>query len=59
MKKVSTFWVMFAGAFTYLLAVTNRSSLGVAALLATSRFDVNAAALSTLAVSQLAVYAFM
>jgi len=58
-KKVSTFWVMFAGTFTYLLAVTNRSSLGVAALLATERFEVNAAALSTLAVSQLAVYAFM
>lgn len=59
MKKSTTFWVMFAGAFTYLLAVTNRSSLGVAALLATERFQVNAAALSTLAVSQLIVYALM
>lgn len=51
--------MMLAGTLAYLLAVTNRSSMGVAALAATDRFEVNAAALSTLAVSQLAVYAIM
>ncbi|MFM6970998.1 MAG: MFS transporter [Rhodoluna sp.] len=59
MKKSKAFWVMLAGTLAYLLAVTNRSSMGVAALAATDRFEVNAAALSTLAVSQLAVYAVM
>ncbi|MFM6978365.1 MAG: MFS transporter [Micrococcales bacterium] len=52
-------WVMAAGAFAYLIAVTNRSSLGVATLEASERFDVTAAQLSTLAVAQLAVYAAM
>lgn len=51
--------VMTAGALAYLVAVINRSSLGVAALAATERFDVAATMLSTLAVSQLAVYAAM
>lgn len=41
----------------YLVAVTQRSSLGVAAVQATDRFDINATALSSLAVVQLAVYA--
>lgn len=50
---------MAAGAFAYLLAVTNRSSLGVATLEAADRFAVSAAQLSTLAVAQLAVYAAM
>ncbi len=50
---------MAAGAFAYLLAVTNRSSLGVATLEASERFAVSAAQLSTLAVAQLAVYAAM
>ena len=50
---------MTAGALAYLVAVINRSSLGVAALAATERFDVAATMLSTLAVSQLAVYAAM
>lgn len=50
---------MTAGALAYLVAVINRSSLGVAAIAATERFDVAATMLSTLAVSQLAVYAAM
>ena len=44
---------------TYLVAVAQRSSLGVAAIEASNRFDVNAAALSSLGVVQLAVYAAM
>lgn len=44
---------------TYLIAVAQRSSLGVAAIEASSRFDVNAATLSSLGVVQLAVYAAM
>ncbi len=43
--------------FAYIVAVMQRSSLGVAAVQATERYDVAAAALSTLAVVQLAVYA--
>lgn len=50
---------MVSGAFAYLVAVTNRSSMGVAALAASERFDVTAAALSTLAVVQLIAYAVM
>ncbi|MCU1514770.1 MAG: transporter [Microbacteriaceae bacterium] len=45
------------GAFAYLVAVMQRSSLGVSGVVALDRFDVNAAALSTLAVVQLVVYA--
>ncbi|MBF4458179.1 MULTISPECIES: MFS transporter [unclassified Pseudoclavibacter] len=49
---------MFAiTAIAYMVAVTQRSSLGVAGVLASERFEVGAAALSTLAVAQLAVYA--
>ena len=44
---------------TYLIAVAQRSSLGVSAIEASSRFDVNAATLSSLGVVQLAVYAAM
>ena len=43
--------------FAYLVAVMQRSSLGVAAVQATERFDVAATALSALAVVQLVVYA--
>jgi len=43
--------------FAYLSAVTQRSSLGVASVEATERFDVAAAALSALAVAQLITYA--
>lgn len=43
--------------FAYLIAVLQRSSLGVAAVEATDRFGIAAAALSTLAVVQLVIYA--
>lgn len=59
MKKTNAFWVLTAGALTYLMAVTNRSSMGVASLLASEKFEVAATALSTLAVAQLIVYAAM
>jgi MFS family permease len=58
-KKNSATLVMIAGALAYLMTVTNRSSMGVASLLASQRFDVAATALSTLAVAQLVVYAAM
>jgi MFS family permease len=51
--------VLAAGMLAYTVSVFQRSSLGVAAVEATERFEVNAAALSTLAVSQLIVYAAM
>jgi nitrate/nitrite transporter NarK len=44
---------------TYLLAVFHRSSLAVAGLLATERFGINAAQLSTFVMLQLLVYAGM
>jgi len=51
-------WIVFAvSAFAYLVAVMQRSSLGVAAVQATDRFDITATALSSLAVVQLIVYA--
>jgi len=51
-------WLVFGvGVFAYLIAVTQRSSLGIAGVDATERFDVQAAALSSLAVVQLIVYA--
>ncbi|MDR6176316.1 sugar phosphate permease [Nocardioides zeae] len=43
----------------YLLAVFHRSSLAVAGLLATERFDITAAQLATFVMLQLAVYAAM
>lgn len=43
--------------FAYLIAILQRSSLGVAAVEATDRFGIAAAALSTLAVVQLVIYA--
>jgi len=58
-KKTNAFWVLTAGSVSYLMAVTNRSSMGVASLQATERFEVAATALSTLAVAQLIVYAAM
>lgn len=51
--------VLAAGLFAYVVAVFQRSSLGVAAVDATERFDANAAALSTLVVAQLIMYAAM
>lgn len=51
--------MLTAGVLAYFVAVTNRSSMGVASLQASERFDVTATALSTLAVAQLVVYAAM
>ncbi|MBX3099929.1 MAG: MFS transporter [Salinibacterium sp.] len=51
-------WVIYGVVvFAYIVAFLQRSSLGVAAVQATERFDVAATALSTLAVVQLLVYA--
>lgn len=51
-------WLVFAGAVVaYVVAVTQRSTFGVAAIDATERFDATAAAVSTAAVLQLVVYA--
>ncbi len=53
-------WLIFSiAAFAYLVAVLQRSSFGVAGVQATERFGVAAAALSTLAVVQLVVYAVL
>lgn len=53
-------WIIFAvGTFTYLVAVMQRSSIGVAGVEATARFHSSASILSTLAVVQLVVYAGM
>ncbi len=53
-------WIIFGvGVFAYLVAILQRSSLGVAGVDASQRFDSTAAALSTLAVMQLAVYAVL
>jgi MFS family permease len=51
--------ILGAAAFAYFVTVLERSSMGVASLAASSRFGVGAAALSSLAVAQLAVYAAM
>jgi MFS family permease len=58
-KQKNAALVMVAGALAYLMTVTNRSSMGVASLLAAQKFDVAATSLSTLAVAQLVVYAVM
>lgn len=51
-------WLIFGVAVAaYLVAVLQRSSLGIAAVEATDRFGVTAAALSSLTVVQLVVYA--
>lgn len=51
-------WLMFGvAAFAYIVAVMQRSSLGVAAVEATDRYGIAATALSSLAVVQLIVYA--
>ena len=47
------------GLATYFLAVFHRSSLAVAGLLATERFDINASQLASFAMLQLLVYAGM
>ncbi len=51
-------WLVYGiGVFAYVVAVAQRSSLGVAGVAASERFDIAAAALSTLAIVQLFVYA--
>lgn len=51
-------WIVFGGAvFAYLIGVTQRTSFGVLTVDATERFHVNAAAVSTVAVVQIIVYA--
>lgn len=51
-------WIIWGAAlFAYVVAVMQRSSLGVSAVEATDRFTISASALSTLAVVQLVVYA--
>lgn len=45
--------------FAYFVTIIQRSSMGVASLAATERFDIGATSLSSLAVTQLAVYAAM
>ena len=53
-------WVIFGiGVFAYLIAVMQRTSVGVAGVAAADRFHVSAAVLSSLAVVQLIVYAAM
>lgn len=53
-------WLIFgAGAFVYLVAVMQRTSLGIAGVAAAERFESSAAVLSSLAVLQLFVYASM
>lgn len=59
MRTKNASLVMIAGALAYLITVTNRSSMGVASLLASQKFEVAATSLSTLAVAQLVVYAVM
>jgi len=47
------------GALAYIMAVTQRTTMGVASLTATDRFHTNAEQLSVLAVAQLVMYAVM
>ena len=58
MKRTATL-VSVAAVLAYFVAVSERSSLGVAALQAAERFDTTAAQLSALTVMQLVVYAAM
>lgn len=57
MDSRRAWWVWGSGIFAYLVAITQRTSFGVAGLQATERFDATAAALSTFTVVQLVVYA--
>ena len=57
LRQAVVIWLVALG--TYLLAVFHRSSLAVAGLLATERFDINAAQLSSFVMLQLLVYAGM
>lgn len=57
MDSRRAWWVWGSGIFAYLVAITQRTTFGVAGLQATERFDATAAALSTFTVVQLVVYA--
>ena len=59
MGSIQTRLVFVAAAIAYFAAVTSRSSLGVAAVSATDRFQINATTLAVLGVVQLATYALM
>lgn len=52
-------WVWGIGVAVYFVAITYRTSLGVAGLDAAERFHINASALSTFSILQLLVYAGM
>ncbi len=53
-------WLVWGvGVFAYLVAITQRTSFGVAGLAATDRFDATASALSAFTVIQLVVYAVL
>jgi MFS family permease len=52
-------WVWVVGLLVYLVAVFHRSSLAVAGLAATERFEISAAQLATFTMLQLLVYAAM
>ncbi len=56
-RRAVAVWLVGLG--TYFLAVFHRSSLAVAGLLATERFDINASQLASFAMLQLLVYAAM
>lgn len=58
MKRSATL-VSIAAVLAYFVAVSERSSIGVAAIEAADRFEANAAQLSTLTVLQLVIYAAM
>lgn len=57
MNSRRSWLIFFLGAFVYLSAVMQRTSLGIAGVSATERFGGSAAVLSSLAVVQLIVYA--
>lgn len=57
MNSARSWLVWGVAVFAYLIAVMQRSSLGIAAVEASDRFEISASALSTLAVVQLIVYA--
>ncbi|MEV4493903.1 MFS transporter [Micromonospora coxensis] len=56
-RHAATVWAVALSA--YVAAVFHRSSLGVTGVDAAHRFDINASALATVSVAQLAVYAVM
>ena len=59
MKRTSGAIAVGASALAYLVAVTQRSTMGAASLAAAERFNTNAEQLASLAVLQITVYAVM